>query len=110
MFFLSIRRPPRSTRTYTLFPDTTLFRSAWLIFSATCALKMTDLHPLDVVHQQWNVVRSKPLGQQISNSRSASGREMQGALNAHCVMQLALLRQSHKIGRTSWRERVCQYG
>src|SRR3546814_8990529 len=26
-FFLSIRRPPRSTRTDTLFPDTTLFRS-----------------------------------------------------------------------------------
>src|SRR3546814_5872418 len=29
-FFLMIRRPPRSTRTYTLFPYTTLFRSrAW---------------------------------------------------------------------------------
>src|SRR3546814_10839540 len=27
-FVLMIRRPPRSTRTYTLFPDTTLFRSA----------------------------------------------------------------------------------
>src|SRR3546814_20070489 len=26
-FFLIIPRPPRSTRTYTLFPDTTLFRS-----------------------------------------------------------------------------------
>src|SRR3546814_8909894 len=26
-FFLRIRPPPRSTRTYTLFPDTTLFRS-----------------------------------------------------------------------------------
>src|SRR3546814_9958187 len=26
-FFLMIRRPPRSTRTYTLFPSTTLFRS-----------------------------------------------------------------------------------
>src|SRR3546814_19992692 len=26
-FFLSRRRPPRSTRTYTLFPDTTLFRA-----------------------------------------------------------------------------------
>src|SRR3546814_8354239 len=26
-FFLMIRRPPRSTRTDTLFPDTTLFRS-----------------------------------------------------------------------------------
>src|SRR3546814_13503832 len=28
IFFLIIRRPPRSTRTYTLFPYTTLFRSA----------------------------------------------------------------------------------
>src|SRR3546814_3638403 len=28
-FFLMIRRPPRSTRTYTLFPYTTLFRSGW---------------------------------------------------------------------------------
>src|SRR3546814_18414936 len=28
VFFLMIRRPPRSTRTYTLFPYTTLFRSA----------------------------------------------------------------------------------
>src|SRR3546814_2563369 len=32
-FFLMIRRPPRSTRTYTLFPYTTLFRSA-----STCAI------------------------------------------------------------------------
>src|SRR3546814_20654932 len=29
LFFLMIRRPPRSTRTYTLFPYTTLFRS-WI--------------------------------------------------------------------------------
>src|SRR3546814_18622229 len=29
-FFLMIRRPPRSTRTDTLFPYTTLFRSAFL--------------------------------------------------------------------------------
>src|SRR3546814_5510157 len=29
-FFLMIRRPPRSTRTDTLFPYTTLFRSPWL--------------------------------------------------------------------------------
>src|SRR3546814_5984192 len=31
MFFLMIRRPPRSTRTDTLFPYTTLFRSSSLI-------------------------------------------------------------------------------
>src|SRR3546814_19023222 len=30
-FFLSIRRPPRSTRTDTLFPYTTLFRSVVLV-------------------------------------------------------------------------------
>src|SRR3546814_19516777 len=30
MFFLMLRRPPRSTRTDTLFPYTTLFRSAFL--------------------------------------------------------------------------------
>src|SRR3546814_13099536 len=31
VFFLMIRRPPRSTRTYTLFPYTTLFRSQPLL-------------------------------------------------------------------------------
>src|SRR3546814_14567845 len=31
LFFLMIRRPPRSTRTDTLFPYTTLFRSSLLV-------------------------------------------------------------------------------
>src|SRR3546814_19888363 len=34
--FLMIRRPPRSTRTDTLFPYTTLFRSPMAISSAEC--------------------------------------------------------------------------
>src|SRR3546814_20621009 len=34
-FFLLLRRPPRSTRTDTLFPCTTLFRS-WLPISSAC--------------------------------------------------------------------------
>src|SRR3546814_15145558 len=37
VFFLMIRRPPRSTRTDTLFPYTTLFRAfvrAWAAFNA----------------------------------------------------------------------------
>src|SRR3546814_2240384 len=34
-FFLMIRRPPRSTRTDTLFPYTTLFRSADLLVRAS---------------------------------------------------------------------------
>src|SRR3546814_11513122 len=34
VFFLMIRRPPRSTRTDTLFPYTTLFRSLVLIYKS----------------------------------------------------------------------------
>src|SRR3546814_15307367 len=37
IFFLMIRRPPRSTRTDTLFPYTTLFRSACTEHSAAAA-------------------------------------------------------------------------
>src|SRR3546814_17102752 len=35
-----IRRPPRSTRTDTLFPDTTLFRSAAAIFTLAFGLAL----------------------------------------------------------------------
>src|SRR3546814_15489310 len=38
VFFLMIRRPPRSTRTDTLFPYTTLFRSASALNSLSEAL------------------------------------------------------------------------
>src|SRR3546814_10270491 len=42
-FFLRIRRPPRSTRTDTLFPYTTLFRSGPLRFGA----EVMDLRAYD---------------------------------------------------------------
>src|SRR3546814_21078918 len=38
-FFLMIRRPPRSTRTDTLFPYTTLFRSIAQTHACACAVK-----------------------------------------------------------------------
>src|SRR3546814_20676412 len=41
-FFLMIRRPPRSTRTDTLFPYTTLFRSQDLADNAGAALLAGD--------------------------------------------------------------------
>src|SRR3546814_9431525 len=43
-FFLMIRRPPRSTRTDTLFPYTTLFRSAVVV-----ALKSRTIAPEQAV-------------------------------------------------------------
>src|SRR3546814_17059280 len=36
-----IRRPPRSTRTDTLFPYTTLFRSAWMAVETMVARQLT---------------------------------------------------------------------
>src|SRR3546814_1063605 len=38
-FFLMIRRPPRSTRTDTLFPYTTLFRSAGRLLREGCEVR-----------------------------------------------------------------------
>src|SRR3546814_12629863 len=38
-FFLIIRRPPRSTRTDTLFPYTTLFRSIFLVFKGIAEIR-----------------------------------------------------------------------
>src|SRR3546814_4126670 len=47
-FFLRIRRPPISTRTYTLFPYTTLFRSIFL--RAERAVKQEDGDPARAGH------------------------------------------------------------
>src|SRR3546814_5747965 len=46
IFFLMIRRPPRSTRTDTLFPYTTLFRSFMTIDLDLCYTPATELAAL----------------------------------------------------------------
>src|SRR3546814_21143853 len=58
-FFLMIRRPPRSTRTDTLFPYTTLFRSPWS-HTATNArswlmvtLSSTDIQKIDRIQRSF---------------------------------------------------------
>src|SRR3546814_14529348 len=51
-FFLMIRRPPRSTRTDTLFPYTTLFRSMLFVYSQPRRVSMwmkNTLIPLDML-------------------------------------------------------------
>src|SRR3546814_14577572 len=48
IFFLMIRRPPRSTRTDTLFPYTTLFRSPEFFLEETLerhAVEIEDIRP-----------------------------------------------------------------
>src|SRR3546814_15095450 len=63
-FFLMIRRPPRSTRTDTLFPYTTLFRSAALVpqrFDDVAAHRACDVG---------QGLRLRPIGGQLHAIRS----------------------------------------
>src|SRR3546814_2842739 len=53
-----LRRPPRSTRTDTLFPYTTLFRSAILLMSCDLLQQHYYLRP----ERQADVVRPQPWG------------------------------------------------
>src|SRR3546814_8273626 len=67
VFFLMMRRPPKATRTDTLFPYTTLFRSTLLLLSQACAAlrdqaqaaDLTRPIELELVHQQLSAARSE---------------------------------------------------
>src|SRR3546814_12054762 len=73
-FFLMIRRPPRSTRTDTLFPYTTLFRSvtaeahhdalvAWLRGDAQMATRVFELGEVPTDDPpSWYIVLTSSLG------------------------------------------------
>src|SRR3546814_13744610 len=106
-FFLMIRRPPRSTRTDTLFPYTTLFRSHAKYIDRV--LRHADMEPLVVER-----VASSELMMALVSAGFALG--LVGA--SHFSMSndqsvvtrpLSLRLPPLKIGRASCRERVCQY-
>src|SRR3546814_20971406 len=60
-FFLMIRRPPRSTRTDTLFPYTTLFRS-WAIGGTPGIPAVTIRQPLPPLRESERVARPVATG------------------------------------------------
>src|SRR3546814_12952195 len=60
VFFLMIRRPPRSTRTDTLFPYTTLFRSRLFLALGLAATQIGALaHVVVIGHQLADDVRDR---------------------------------------------------
>src|SRR3546814_20312116 len=126
-FFIRIRRPPRSTLTDALFPDTTLFRS---------------LDPIRAVHRPIErdvdealrrlVHGGIPCGGEIFRARRAAQaitacggfarrprgmgdgaavgqRLYEAALRVRRPAVRALLTRNGQIGRASCRERVCLY-
>src|SRR3546814_8156265 len=78
LFFLMIRRPPRSTRTDTLFPYTTLFRSQ---AGRSCLL-----------HRQFRMgvnidIERLEIGQQFSQVRQGNGCAVGGGVLSHDDLQ-----------------------
>src|SRR3546814_11589389 len=125
-----IRRPPRSTRTDTLFPYTTLFRSlvrrvvaanprTVVVVNAGAPVEMGWVDDVPAVLQAWY------LGQETGNALAdvllgvvdAGGRLPTTIphhladipAQAHYPGADGQVHYGEEIGRASWRERVCQY-
>src|SRR3546814_12723892 len=117
-----IRRPPRSTRTDTLFPYTTLFRSAVLRTDVAAPAQVV----VDYLLARLRAVlleHTEDLNERLHARRRShschsppslpgsnfAGTAMQQRY-AHCCRPGACPRDPLEIGRASCRERVCQYG
>src|SRR3546814_15619596 len=109
-YFVMIRRPPRSTRTDTRFPYTTLFRGlgvARLLGGDRQDLIVIDARrQIDVAGQPPDLaqgfgivdIAALVLDHQRERQRIAEGRMILEHLH------------ERKIGRASFRERGCKYG
>src|SRR3546814_12150030 len=112
-----IRRPPRSTRTDTLFPYTTLFRSVGVgegteervekLANAGVDVIVVDTahgHSAGVIERVRWVKKNYPKIQVIGgNIATAGAAKALVEAGADCV------KVGIEIGRASCRERVCQY-
>src|SRR3546814_19931396 len=98
-----IRRPPRSTRTDTLFPYTTLFRSNLDQLNTAISGVSADTNPLAVSY----------------DDNDKDSITLQGTSGTTKITQLAAgdlsatstdaVQGSQQIGRASSRDSVCQY-
>src|SRR3546814_14773252 len=109
-----IRRPPRSTRTDTLFPYTTLFRSALVAERDGIALAgdriLVDLIVIDPRHRATGEIIGAA-GARGPGSRR--GKPCRAAFRRRCASCPSRSGSAapalREIGRASCRERVCQY-
>src|SRR3546814_6513050 len=85
LLFLMIRRPPRSTRTYTLFPYTTLFRSRVILITMTLG---------NVSHGNWSAKllvepSAREPYQQIRSSADTAGRSEEHTSELQSLMRIS---------------------
>src|SRR3546814_13494767 len=102
-----IRRPPRSTRTATLFPYTTLFRSAAL----NDALELAR-HAEALGYQRFWVAEHHNMPAVTTAATSVVIGHIAAGTRTIRVGAGGIMLPNHapyEIGRASCRERVCQY-
>src|SRR3546814_12548030 len=106
-----IRRPPRSTRTDTLFPYTTLVRSA----RGDGVQKPEQLEPLEGDGKPCPKCKKGVMRTRMAGSGRSAGQRFLGCSAYPKCKHLEKPGGEQKpmkaeIGRASCRERVCQYG
>src|SRR3546814_18302218 len=105
-----IRRPPRSTRTDTLFPYTTLFRSCWKLIN-----DLQERHNMDYgLHVRQNLtfatITTKETERMVDGRRDDKKDPTQlFALHPRGCAHAGRAHSRPEIGRASGRERGCQY-
>src|SRR3546814_15971606 len=99
-----ILRPPRSTRTDTLFPYTTLFRSREIFADIVVERQLFLLDQLGR-GERGELLRDRGRIKESVTIERLAGRDVAGA---GCSDEESLP-SAKKIGRASGRERVCQY-
>src|SRR3546814_16312467 len=102
-----IRRPPRSTRTDTLFPYTTLFRShdRHIVIGLRAARRQSFAHEFDVSPQNVGLV-----GERAGGLHAADGPlDLVELLDQRGALFVTHRFEHRAIGRASCRDRVWQY-
>src|SRR3546814_16395099 len=122
-----IRRPPRSTRTDTLFPYTTLFRSRkdWIGgFAVTAGIGIEEhIERFRADHDDYNVILLKALADRLAEALAEHlhrrvRRAFWGFDPDESLDNAALIAEKYRgirpapgyqIGSATCRDRVCQY-
>src|SRR3546814_12359421 len=104
--FLRIRRPPRSTRTDTLFPYTTLFRSAREITDQPHRIRAICDETKEVIKERGFATDPR---REFRFLDYIDCLHIKIQIAPYAMRLLIDFGLSYKIGRASCRERVCQY-